>query len=92
VQLDKVTQSLIKGLILISEASPCFTVPVIIKMDSDSIKIHTLLDSRTSTCFMDKNFVDYHKLPFVTRKHPIPIEVIDGRTLVSGMLLMKLLH
>ena len=32
---------------------------------------------------MDKDFVDCHKLPLDTKKHPIPIEVIDGRPLVS---------
>jgi hypothetical protein len=32
---------------------------------------------------MDKDFVDYLKLPLVTKKHPIPVEVIDGRSLVS---------
>jgi hypothetical protein len=29
---------------------------------------------------MDKDFVDHHKLPLVTKKHPIPI---DGRPLIS---------
>jgi hypothetical protein len=33
---------------------------------------------------MDKDFVDRHKLSLVTKKHHIPIEVIDGRLLVSG--------
>jgi hypothetical protein len=42
-----------------------------------------MLDSGTSTCFMDKNFVDLHKLPFVTKRHLIPVEVINGRLLVS---------
>ena len=31
---------------------------------------------------MDKGFVDCHKLFFVTKKDPIPIEVIDRRPLV----------
>jgi predicted aspartyl protease len=83
-QLKKVAQSLIKGPILTSEASPCFTVPLIVKMDSNSIIVHTLLDSGASACFMDKDFVNYHKLPLITNKHPIIIEVIDKRPLISG--------
>jgi hypothetical protein len=51
VQLKKVAQSLIKGPILTSEASPCFIVPFIIKLDSNDIKIHALLNSRASAKF-----------------------------------------
>jgi hypothetical protein len=95
VRLELVAQSLIKGHILTSETSPYFTVLLIVKMDSSSIKAHTLLDSGASTCFMDKDFIDHHKLLLITKRHPIPLEVIDGRPLVSTyqeMLLMKLLH
>jgi hypothetical protein len=92
VRLEKVAQSLIKGPILISETSPCFIVPVIAKMDSSNIKVCVLLDSDTSACFIDKDFADHHKLPLITKKHPTPVEVINGRPLVSWMLLMKLFH
>jgi hypothetical protein len=43
-----------------------------------------LLNSEAFTCFINKDFVDRHKLPLVTKKHSIPVEVIDGRPLVSG--------
>jgi hypothetical protein len=82
--LEKVAQSLIKGPILTSEASTCFTVKLIVKMDSSSIKVHALLDSGAFACFMDKDFIDRHKLSLVTKKHPTPVEVIDVRPLVSG--------
>jgi hypothetical protein len=84
VRWEKVAQSLIKGPILIFEAFPCFTIPIIVEMNSNSIKIHILLDSEAFACFMDKDFVDRHKLPLVIKKHPIPVEVIDGRPLVLG--------
>jgi hypothetical protein len=58
-------------------------------MDSISIKIHVLLDSDAFACFVDKDFVDRHKLPLVTKKHPIPVEVIDGRPLVSRDVIHK---
>jgi hypothetical protein len=82
--LEKIVQSLIKGPILTSKASLCFIVSLIVKMDSSSIKVYALLNSGTSTCFMDKDFIDRHKLPLVTKKHPIPVQVIDGRPLVLG--------
>jgi hypothetical protein len=53
-------------------------------MDSSSIEVHALLDSGASQCFMNKDFVDHHKLPLATKKHPILVEVIDGRPLISG--------
>jgi hypothetical protein len=52
-------------------------------MDSSSIKVHALLDSGASACFMDKDFIDCHKLPLITKKYFTPIEVINGRPLVS---------
>jgi hypothetical protein len=42
-----------------------------------------LLDSGTFACFIDKDFVDHHKLPLVNKKHPIYVEIIDDRPLVS---------
>jgi hypothetical protein len=75
-QLKKVVQSLIKGLILTYEASLCFFVPLIVKMDSTSIKVYALLGYRAS--------VDRHKLSLISKKHPILVEVIDGRPLVLG--------
>jgi hypothetical protein len=52
-------------------------------MDSSIIKVHALLDSGVFVCFIDKDFVNRHKLPFITKKHPIPVKVIDGRLLIS---------
>jgi hypothetical protein len=84
VWLVKVVQSLIKDPILTSEASSCFTILVIVKINSSNIKIRALLDSRAFTCFIDKDFVNCHKLLLVTKKHPILVEVINGRPLISG--------
>jgi hypothetical protein len=47
-RLEKVAQSLIKGPIFTSKDSPCFIILFIIKMDSSSIKVHTLLISGAS--------------------------------------------
>jgi hypothetical protein len=80
--LEKVAQFIIKGPILTFEDSPYFIVPLIVKMDSSSIKVHALLDSGTSTCFMDKDFLDRYKLSLVIKKHLILVEIIDERPLV----------
>jgi hypothetical protein len=87
VELEIVAQSLIKNLIFTSEASPCFIVLVIVKINSSGIKVHALLDFGASACFMDKDFVDRHKVPLVIRKYPILVEVIDSKPLVSRDLL-----
>ena len=72
------------GPILSSESSICFTIPLGVKFDDHSIKVSALLDSGASACFIDKDFADRHKLPLVTKKWPISVEVIDGRPLVLG--------
>ena len=69
--------------ILSSKPSTCFTIPLRIKFDNHSIKVSALLDSGASACFIDKNFVERHKLPLVTKKCLVSVEVIDGRSLVS---------
>jgi hypothetical protein len=33
---------------------------------------------------INKDFANHHKLPFITKKHSILVEVIDKRPLVSG--------
>ena len=72
------------GPILSSKPSTCFTIPLRVKFDDYSIKVSALLDSGASACFIDKDFAERHKLPLVTKKCPVSVEVIDGRPLVSG--------
>ena len=72
------------GPILSSKPSTCFTIPLRVKFDDHSIKVSALLDSGASACFIDKDFAERYKLPLVTKKCPVSIEVIDGRPLVSG--------
>ena len=69
--------------ILSSEPSTYFTIPLRVKFDDHSIKISALLDSGASACFIDRDFVERHKLPLVTKKCLVFVEVIDGRSLVS---------
>ena len=72
------------GPILSSEPSSYFTIPLRIRYDDRSVKVSALLDSGASACFIDKDFAERYKLPLVTKKCPVSVEVIDGRPLVSG--------
>ena len=87
VQLANVAQS--TGPILFFEPSSCFTIPFIVKYESCSIKISTLLDFGASTCFIDKDFIKCHELSLVPKKCPIFVEVIDGRSFASGDVIHK---
>ena len=71
------------GPILSSEPSTCFTIPLRVKFNDHSIKVSALLDSGASACFIDKDFAERHKLPLVTKKCLVSVEVIHGRPLVS---------
>ena len=72
------------GPILSSEPCTCFTILFRVKFDDHSIKVSALLDSEASACFINKDFAECHKLPLVTKKWPVSVEVIDGRPLVFG--------
>jgi hypothetical protein len=48
-----------------------------------TIKTQTLLDSSASTCFVDKELVQQHKLALVKKVTLIGIEVIDSQSLSS---------
>ena len=77
------------GPILSSEPSTCFAIPLRVKFDDHSIRVSALLHSGASACFIDKDFAERHKLPLVTKKCPVSVEVIDGRPLVSGDVTQK---
>jgi hypothetical protein len=48
------------------------------------MEAQALLDSSTSTCFMDKELVQPYKLVIVEKNTLVPIEVIDDRNLSLG--------
>ena len=61
-----------------------FQIPVSLQVGSQVIHTYALLDSGATTCFMDELFAHTHSIPRVAQAKPIPVEVIDGRPLVSG--------
>lgn len=62
-----------------------FTVPFTIKLaNNKDIEGDALLDSGASSCFINKQFVDDHNLPFVKKKNKACVQVVDGRSIESG--------
>ena len=61
-----------------------FQIRVSLQVGSQVIHTYALLDSGATTCFMDELFAHTHSIPRVAQAKPIPVEVIDGRPLVSG--------
>jgi hypothetical protein len=73
-----------KSLFVSSNRTPCFIFHVHIKTLDCEFSIEALLDTRASTCFMHKDFAMKHSLELIRKAHPVLVEVIDGRPLVSG--------
>jgi hypothetical protein len=49
-----------------------------------------LVDSDATSSFIDQTFVAQHNIPVVKKSTPVPIEVIDGRTIASGVITHKI--
>jgi hypothetical protein len=78
------TKSKEKGLFVSSDPTPCFTFPICIKTLDYEYSSENLLNTRASACFMDKDFAMKHSLELIGKAHPVPMEVIDGRSLSLG--------
>jgi hypothetical protein len=47
-------------------------------------QVSTLVDSGATSSFIDQTFVVQHNIPVIKKSTPVPVEVIDGRTIASG--------
>jgi hypothetical protein len=78
---------------LSSNPAPCFLVPIIIKCSKlVMMDAQTFFYFSTSTCFVDKELVQQYKLILVEKSTPIPVEIIDGRSLYQNQSPMKPSH
>ena len=59
-----------KGCFGSSYPTPCFTFPIHIKTLDYEFVSEVLLDTRASTCFMDKDFAIKHSLEHIGKVHP----------------------
>jgi hypothetical protein len=56
----------------------------IIRILEEIPQVSALVDSDTTSFFIDQTFITQHNIPVVKKSTPISVEVIDGRTIVSG--------
>ncbi len=56
----------------------------IICIPYDILQVSTLVDSGTTSSFIDQTFVAQHNIPVVKKSTPVLVEVINGRTIASG--------
>ncbi len=52
-------------------------------------QVSALVDSGATSSFIDQTFVAQHNIHVVKKSTPVPIEVIDGRTIASGAITHK---
>ena len=64
-----------------------FVISATLKYTSLSpIPVSPLLDSGATVCFMDRNFAQKHAFSLIKLLKPIPVEVIDGCPISSGLI------
>ncbi len=84
-RLNLTQHHLCKGSYSTVGSSPSFTQYVdIICIPEDIPQVSTLVDSGATSSFIDQTFVAQHNILVVKKLTPVPVEVIDGRTIASG--------
>ncbi len=84
-RLDLNQHHLCKGSCSDVGPSPNFTQYVnIIRIPEDIPQVSTLVDSGATSSFIDQTFVVQHNIPVIKKSTPVPVEVIDGKTIASG--------
>jgi hypothetical protein len=56
----------------------------IIRIPKDIPQVSALVDSGATSSFIDQTFVVQHNIHVIKKSTPVPVEVIDGRTIASG--------
>jgi hypothetical protein len=56
----------------------------IIRIPEDIAQVSALVDFGATSSFIDQTFVAQHNILVVKKSTPVPVEVIDGRTIASG--------
>jgi hypothetical protein len=56
----------------------------IIRIPEDIPQVSALVDYSATSSFIDQTFVAQHNIHVVKKSTPVPVEVIDGRTIASG--------
>jgi hypothetical protein len=56
----------------------------IIRIPEEIPQVLALVDSGATSSFIHQTFVAQHNIPVVKKSTPVPVEVIDGRSIASG--------
>jgi hypothetical protein len=56
----------------------------IIRIPEEIPQVSALVDFNATSSFIDQTFVARHNIHVVKKSTPVPMEVIDGRTIASG--------
>jgi len=56
----------------------------IIRIPEDIPQVLALVDSGATSSFIDQTFIAQHNIHVVKKSTPVPVEVIDRRTIASG--------
>ncbi len=88
--MDLTQHHLCKGSCSAIGPSPSFIQYVdIIRILEDIPQVSTLVDSGATSSFIDQTFVVQHNILMIKKSTPVPVEVIDGRTIASGAITHK---
>lgn len=74
-----------QGPYVTSDPVPCFLLPIKVLKNDKEIQVKALVDSGATASFIDLNFVQRYGFPTKTRNTPAQVEVVDGRTIESGV-------
>lgn len=78
------------GPFITSYQGPCFLLPIKVFKNGIEIEVDALIDLGASASFIDINFVQRYGLLIKLRNMPVQVEVVDGRTIESGIITYKL--
>jgi hypothetical protein len=62
----------------------------IIRIPEEILQVSALVDSDATSSFIDQTFITQHNIPAVKKSTPVPVEVIDGRTIASSVITHKI--
>ncbi len=62
----------------------CFTVPVTLRTESETLNIAAMIDSGAAGNFMSVDFAHKNSIPLIHCLSPLAVEAVDGRPLGSG--------
>ncbi len=70
----------------------CFTVPVTLRTESETLNIAAMIDLGAAGNFMSEDFAHKNNIPLIYCLSPLAVEAVDGRPLGSGRITQLTTH